>query len=169
MAVVLKFLTIFLARMCDVTLGSLRIIFIGKGKPKIAYCFAFFEVFIWFLVAKDAINGGQLWYVFPYALGYATGTYIGIRINEKFVSGNLGVQVITSEKNDKLIDMLRNRGYAVSVIDVKGREVDNKKYMLFMEINKKKFNEVSKLIKEQDSNAFIVVNDTKFVVNGFIK
>lgn len=169
MEFVLKFIYIFLARMTDVSLGSLRIIFIGKGKPKLAFLFAFIEVFIWFMVAKDVLSGGEWYCVFPYALGYATGTFIGIKINEKFVNGNLGVQVVTSSQNEELIDALRNRGYAVSVVDVHGIDKKKSKYMLFIEINKKKFKELKELIKEVDSKAFIVVNETRYVMNGYFK
>lgn len=169
MEIIGTILYIFLARMTDVSLGSLRIIFIGKGKPKTAFLIAFIEVSIWFLVAKDVLSGGVWWYVFPYALGYATGTFIGIKINEKFVNGNLGVQVITSDRNDKVLDAIRDRGYAVTVIDIKGKDKKKNKYMLFIEINKKKFDELKDLINTIDPTAFMVVNDTRFVVNGYIK
>ena len=121
------------------------------------------------MVAKDVLSGGEWYCVFPYALGYATGTFIGIKINEKFVNGNLGVQVVTSSQNDELIDALRNRGYAVSVVDVHGIDKKKSKYMLFIEINKKKFGELKELIKEVDSKAFIVVNETRYVMNGYFK
>ena len=67
-----------------------------------------------------------------------------------------------------MIDEIRNKGYAVSVIDAKGKDnVD--KYMLFIEINKKNLNNIKAIIKEQDEKAFIVVSETKLVQNGFIK
>lgn len=166
---ILNFLYIYFGRMADVSLGSLRIIFLGKGKSTVTFFIAFIEVTIWFFVAKDVLSGGQWYNVFPYALGYASGTFVGIKINEKFVSGNLDVQVITSSKNDDMIDAIRNRGYAVSVIDVRGKDKKKEKYMLFMEINKRKFDELRDFIKEEDPSAFIVVNDTKYVMNGYFK
>ena len=169
MSFVLHFLYIFCARATDVTLGSLRIIFIGKGKPKQAFLIAFTEVFIWFLVAKDVLSNGNWYDVFPYALGYATGTFIGIKINEKFVSGNLGVQVVTSMDNKGIIDELRNRGYAVSVVNVNGIDKRKKKYMLFIEIKKNKYNELRKLIEELDPCAFVTVHETRYVTNGYFK
>ena len=169
MFLILKFIYIFLARVSDVTLGSLRIIMIGRGKPKNAFFIAFVEVFIWFMVAKDVLATGEWYCVFPYALGYATGTFIGIKINEKFLGGNLGIQVVSSINNKALVEGLRNKGYAVSVVDVKGYDSKNKKYMLFIEIQKNKYNELMKLIEELDSNAFVTVHDTKYVMNGYFK
>ena len=67
-----------------------------------------------------------------------------------------------------MINTLRKEGYAVSVIDVKGQ--DNKgKYMLFIEINNKNFDHLKDIVKSIDEKAFIVVNETKFVQNGYLK
>lgn len=169
MEILLKFLFIFFARITDVSLGSLRIIFLGKGKSKIVFFIAIIEVVVWFSVARDVLSGGELWNVIPYSLGYATGTFLGSKINEKFVSGNLGVQVVTSSNNYELVESIRNRGYAVSVVDVRGLDKTKEKYMLFIEINKKKYNDLTKLIKEEDPAAFIAVNETRYVVNGYFK
>lgn len=161
---------IFVARIADVSFGSLRIIFLGKGKSKAAFILGFIEVFIWFLVAKDVLSSSSPWWVIiPYCFGYATGTYVGSLISERFTSGNLGVQIVTSDKDTKVVDVLRENGYAVSVIDVKGKDKDSSKYMLFIEINKKHFDHLKELVKEVDSRAFIVVNDTKYVQNGYFK
>lgn len=68
----------------------------------------------------------------------------------------------------KLVKALRENGYAVSVIDVKGKN-EGDKHLLFIEINKQTFNQLKNIVKEVDPNAFIVVNETKFVQNGYIK
>ena len=64
---------------------------------------------------------------------------------------------------------IRKEGYAVSVIDVKGQDKDKEKYMLFIEIDKKRFDHLRNLIKELDEKAFIVVNETRMVQNGYFK
>lgn len=169
MAIILQVIFIICARIADVSLGSLRIIFLSKGRSRIAFLVAFLEIFIWFLVARDVLTSGEWWGIFPYSLGYALGTYVGSKINEKYVSGNLGVQVVTSCANIEILEAIRNRGYAVSVVDVKGIEHGKDKYMLFIEINKKKYCELKILLKELDPNAFIVVNETRYVLNGYFK
>lgn len=161
---------IFCARILDVSLGSLRIIFLGKERSLLAFFFGFLEIFIWFIVAKDALQQGNNWWiVLSYCSGYAVGTYVGSIISEKFVKGTLGVQVVTSNHDEKIIDEIRKNGFAVSAIDIKGREKNSSKYMLFMEINKKRFNPLKSLVKELDPKAFVVVNDTKYVQNGYFK
>lgn len=162
---------IFIARIMDVSIGTLRIIYLGKGKSKTAFICGFCEVFIWFLVAKDALNSdsNSWWIVISYSLGYAVGTYIGSYLSEVFVKGNFGVQVITSRQNHRMIDTLRKAGYAVTVMEVQGKEEKHGKYLLLIEINKHSFEQLSRLIKSMDEKAFIIVNETKYIQNGYIK
>lgn len=163
-------LKIFFVRILDVSLGTLRTIFSVKGKSLIASLIGFVEITVWFLVVKEAINtdNNSLWIVFSYASGFAIGTYVGGFLSRHFIEGNLGVQIITDNQNGHLVDELRKDGYGVSVIDVKGQNNDSK-YMLFVEINNKSFNHLKHKVKEIDPQAFIVVNETKYVQNGYIK
>ena len=121
---------VFFGRIFDVSLGTIRTIMTVKGKKIYATTIGFFEVFIWFIIVREALNTNvsSLWIAFSYALGYATGTFIGSTIAEKFIKGTLSIQVITSSKNDKLVNELRNIGYAVSVINAKGK--DNKEKVI---------------------------------------
>lgn len=162
---------IFLVRIVDVSLGTLRTIITVKGRNMLASMVGFVEVFVWFVIAREALNTDvdSIWIAISYSLGFATGTYIGGFLSDKFISGTLGLQVITSSKNTTLIDTLRSKGYGVSVVDVKGRDNKNEKYMLFIEIDKKNISHIKSVIKNIDENAFIVVNETKYVQNGYFK
>ena len=163
-------LEVFFARIGDVTLATIRTIMTVKGRKGIASILGFCELFIWFLVVRTALNvdSDSLWICFAYAGGYAAGTFLGGTLASVFIKGNLTIQVITSLRNDETIETIRSNGYAVSVIDVKGQN-DTLKYMLYVEIDKKKLTEFKKLIKSLDDKAFIVVNETKLVENGFFK
>lgn len=161
---------IFLVRILDVSLGTVRMIITVKGNKLVASLIGFFEILVWFLIVKEALNTTEtsIFIALSYSLGYATGTYIGGILSDKFVSGTLSVQVVLSNDNHKIVDKIREEGFAVSVVNVKGKE-DHDKYMLFMEIDKKKINQLKYLIKSLDSKAFVVVNETKMVENGFFK
>lgn len=162
-------LKIFFVRIIDVSMGTCRTIVTVKGKKLTASLIGFVEVFVWFVIVKEALNTDEtsLFIAFAYAGGYATGTYIGGWLSSKLIKGNFGVQVITSSKDDSVVDILRKNGYAVSVIDVQGQDRSNERYMLFIEIDKNKFKNLKKLIKTLDSRAFIVVNETREVENGY--
>ena len=148
---------IFCARIMDVSLGTVRTVLTVKGKKGYASIIGFIEVLIWFIIVQEAMNTEltSILIAISYAGGYATGTYIGGFISQKFIPGTFGVQVITSIKNSELVTTLRKEGYAVSVIDVKGQE--------------ERFDHLQSLVKSIDERAFLVVNETKMVQNGFFK
>lgn len=171
MVLFLLCIKIFLVRIIDVSLGTVRTIITVKGRRTLASMVGFIEVFIWFIIVKEALNTTEtsIWIAVSYSLGFATGTYIGSLLSDIFVSGTLGVQVVTSKQDNEMISTIRNEGYGVSVVDVKGREDVVGKYMLFIEIDKKRITRLKNLIKKLDPKAFIVVNETKFVQNGYFK
>ncbi len=162
-------LKIFFTRIIDVSMGTCRTIVTVKGKRTLASIIGFVEVLIWFLIVKEALNTDETSILVgvSYAAGYAAGTYIGGWLSATFIKGTFGVQVITSSKDDSMVEKLRNSGYAVSVINVKGQDKTNERYMLFIEINKRKFKHLKSIIKSLDEKAFIVVNETREVENGY--
>ena len=102
-------LKIFSARILDVSLGTIRTIFMVKGKSFISALIGFIEVLIWFLVAREALsNGVNIFIAISYSLGYAIGIYIGSILSKLLIKSNLNVQVITEDNN--LTDKLRTEG-----------------------------------------------------------
>ena len=168
---ILTCLKIFAARIIDVSLGTLRTSFVVKGKTIEPFIIAFFEVLIWFVVAREALNteGNMFLIAISYAGGYATGTFIGAKLSGVLIKGVIGVQVVTKENSSELINKLRDKGYAVSIIELKNDYEGKNKDMLYIQINNNKLKEVTRLIKEYSESAFIVVNETKLVQNGMIK
>lgn len=160
-------LKIFSARIIDVSLGTIRTVFTVKGKNLLAAVIGFVEVFIWFLIAREALNTDNIsiFIAISYALGYATGTYIGGIISKILIKSKLNVQVITDNIN--LVDILRKEGYAVSLVDIKGKDSD--KYLLIIGINNNKYSLLKKKIQELDNDAFVYVNETVYIQNGFLK
>lgn len=163
MNLLLVCLKIFFARIADVSLGTLRMLLTVKEKKFLAMIAAFFEVTIWFLVAREALNEAQqsIFVVLAYAGGFAVGTFVGSIISSRVITGNLKVQVIT-KYNEDIIDTIKKEGFGVS-----GIPTHDKKLMLILEINKKDYNKLKKLIYTIDDRAFISVNETKYIENGF--
>ncbi|MBE6150862.1 MAG: DUF2179 domain-containing protein [Firmicutes bacterium] len=159
---------VFFVRITDVTMGTFRTILTVKAKPIQASMIGFIEVLIWFLVVKEALNtdSNSIFVAIAYAGGFATGTFLGGKLSQKFISGNSSLQVIT--KNKKIIDVISGSGYGVTVIDAKGYN-DAKKYMLLIEVNNKNIGDVKNIIKKLDKQAFIIITETKLVQNGYIK
>ncbi len=169
MSIIVLCIKIFFVRILDVSLGTVRTIITIKGKAMVAALVGFIEVFVWFLIVREALNTDitSIWIAISYSLGFATGTYIGSIISNRFIKGNFSVQVITN--NHSIIKDIRNNGYGVTVVNVEGHNKDLEKYMLFIEVTNERLNNLRQLIKRIDSNAFMMISETKYVQNGYFK
>ena len=171
MSMVLLCFKIFFARILDVSIGTFRTVIMVKGKKNIASVLAFFEVFIWFLIAREALNTRVSSIIIPisYSLGYACGTYIGTYLANRFIKGVICVQVITYE-NQKMLKEIKDNNYGLSIIELM-QEKQTKKYkiMLYIQLKNYKLKELEKIIYKYDKTAFIVVNETKNIVNGYVR
>ncbi len=164
-------LKIFGARILDVSIGTVKTMLMVKGKTIIMVLLAFLEVFIWFLVAREALvtSVDSLFVPISYSLGYATGTLLGTYLSNTFIKGIVGVQAVVEKGNKALFGAIRKHGYAVSVVDLKEDYTGVQRDMLYFQINNRNLKKLLALLHKYDSNAFIVVNETKAVQNGFIK
>ena len=175
MALLLLCLKIFICRIIDVSLGTLKTIVMVKGKTVLSATIALIEGLIWFLIVREALLFetptllSKLYIAIAYAGGYASGTFIGGILAKKFIVGNVNVQVVTSSKNDSMLDSIREAGYAITVLDVNTSLLGKKKYMIFSEVTTKQLDNFKSLIYSLDKKAFIMVHETKFVYNGFFK
>lgn len=159
---------IFMARILDVSIGTVRTIFMVKGKISITSILAFIEVYVWFWVAREALVTKIDSIIIPisYSLGYATGTFIGTFISNKYIRGIIKIEIIINKKNsNELIKKLKEYGYGLSVIELK----DNDNYLIVCQINKKYKKEIINIINNIDGRAFVTINNTNYLHNGFIK
>ncbi|MGN1379466.1 MAG: DUF5698 domain-containing protein [Bacilli bacterium] len=164
-------LQIYFARILDVTLSTIRTFYTLKGKTIFSSILSFFEVLVWFLVARQALNVDldSLWIPISYSLGYATGILIGSFISNNFIKGIENVTIITKKKNDILINTLRNNGFGISIIDLKNDFDNIKKQMLIIEVDKRYLKKLVKIVKSIDKDAFISISETKQIENGVLK
>ncbi|MBU4225576.1 MAG: hypothetical protein KKC71_07125, partial [Chloroflexi bacterium] len=114
-------LLVFLARVIDVTLGTLRIIFISRGKKYLAPLLGFVEVFIWVAVIAQITRGANNIVAYlAYAAGFAAGNFIGMYIEDKLAIGTLVLRIIVPNGADTLIGHLRAAGFGVTSVDAEG-------------------------------------------------
>ena len=163
---------IFFARIVDVSMGTVRTIFTVRGKTIIAGIIAFIEVCIWFVIVKEALNTEvkSIWIIISYSGGYAAGTIIGTFISKKFINSLITIEVFTSHINEENINILRDNGYGVSVVPTKyNYDKKTHKNILFITLNSRNLKKLKEIICEIDKKAFMVINESKIVYNGFIK
>ena len=160
------YLLIFLAKVSDVSLATIRMIMVVKGKRIHAAVIGFFEVSIWILAVGSVLsNLDDPINVIMYASGFATGNYVGIMIEEKMALGSLVVQVISYKKAEELVTILRDEGYGVTVVEGYGRSGVN--HLLNVTIQRKQLGRLNQLLDEHDQKAFVTVMDTRAIRGGF--
>ena len=162
---------VFFGRIFDVSLGTIRTIMTVKGKKIYATTIGFFEVFIWYYVARSALNTPltSIFVPISYSLGYATGTFIGTTLSRKVIKGNTSIQVITSKASKTNLERIRTAGYGVTIIDVYDTYDNKEKKLLLMEVKNRNIKELTNLIKKIDKKAFIKLRETQTIYNGFVK
>lgn len=157
-------LLIFIARICDVTIGTVRIIMVSRGQKRIAPILGFFEVLIWLIAIVHIMQNLDNWvcYIF-YAAGYATGNYVGILIEEWLAVGIVQLQIITRKDPTKLIAALKEAGYGITHHNAEGGASGKWVSVIYSIINRKELDRVVSLIREHNPNAFYSIGDVRFV------
>jgi uncharacterized protein YebE (UPF0316 family) len=155
-------LLIFLARITDVTIGTMRIIFVSRGFRFIAACAGFFEILIWLFAIGQIMNNLDSWinYV-AYAGGFAVGTYIGVTIERWVALGYLVVRIITQRDGTILEGNLRNADFLVTSVDAEGGRGPVK--ILYTIVKRKMLPQVVRLINSTNPLAYYTIEDLRSV------
>jgi uncharacterized protein YebE (UPF0316 family) len=152
---------ICLARICDVTLGTIRIIMVSKGMKSLATGLAFFEIMIWlFAIGQIMQNLSNFANYIAYATGYAIGNYVGVCMEEKLSLGMVMLRIIIKKKADDLIAFLKSGGYGVTRMKAEGAcgPVD----VIFTIIKRRKCKTVVEIIKKFNPNAVYTIEEVKY-------
>ncbi|MBW2637694.1 MAG: DUF2179 domain-containing protein [Deltaproteobacteria bacterium] len=158
-------LLIILARIIDVTLGTMRIIYISRGVKFLAPLFGFFEILVW-LVAIGQImrNLNNPVYYIAYAVGFAAGNLLGIFVEERLVVGRVILRIITQKDATELAKHLRASGYGVTAVDAEGAKGPVK--LLFTVIDRDKTESVVESVQTYNPRAFYSIEDVRRVKEG---
>ena len=153
---------IFLARVCDVSIGTIRIIFVSKGIKYLATFLGFFEILIWLMdISQIMQNLTNVYYYLFYAGGFSTGIFVGILIDEKLSIGTVSVRIITRTDASKLIEGLKNKKYGVTSVDAEGPK--GKVKLIFTVVNRQNIQNVIKIVKKYNPKAFYSIEDIRQV------
>ena len=155
-------LLIFFSRLIDVSLGTIRIIFISRGFKYIAPIIAFIEINIWLLaITQIILNLDNPVYAIAYAGGFALGNFVGMIIEEKISIGTVLVRIITKHDTQKLIECLKSAKYGVTTHDAEG--VNGPVKIIFAVIRRGDLNNIVEHIKQVHPHAFYTVEDVRSV------
>ena len=152
---------IFGARICDVSLGTLRIAFVSKGMRMRAAALGFVEVLIWIIVVAQLIGQLNNWLNFvAYAAGFSAGTYLGVWLESKLKVGTLIIRIISLQNVEELISNLKKAGFMLTRLKAEGSQgpVD----IVFTIVRRRQWKEIKSIIEDFDSDVFYSVEDVKF-------
>jgi len=151
------------ARIADVSLQTLRIIFTSRDQIKLAPIIGFFEVFIWLLAIGQLFdNLTNILYYTAYASGFAIGNYVGIYIDRKLSIGLLNLQLIVMEHPNNLLESLKEEGYGLTVLTAEGYH----NILVQLIIKRKNLKHVLALIEKHYDDAFITLQQVQSVKGG---
>jgi len=159
---------IFCARMLDVGLGTMRIIFISRGFKYFAATVSFFEIFIWLLAITQIMkNLNNYVYYVAYAGGFATGTFLGMWIENKLAMGVAIIRIIFENTASSLIKRFKEEGYGLTA--VQGQGLFNPVQIIFMIVKRNKIKDILEIVKETNPKAVYTIEDVRSVSPAILK
>jgi uncharacterized protein YebE (UPF0316 family) len=159
-------LLIFFLRVTDMTLDTLRVLMVMRGKKGIAWVLGFFQSAIFILAISSVLTHlDNPLNVIGYAAGFATGNVVGMWIEERLAIGHINITIVSSRRGAAIAEYLRDKGFAVTEIPARGK--DGMVSLLSCSVLRKNVEDVRKLVNEVDPEAFITAEDVHPVRRGF--
>jgi uncharacterized protein YebE (UPF0316 family) len=169
-ALIILPLLIFLARVADVSMETIRVIYISRGIKYLAPIIAFFEIIIWLfameVVMSDLTNIANF---FAFAFGFATGTWVGLVIEEKLSIGMVVLRIITTqeEADDEIIAFMEAEHCGVTSLDAKGTRGNVR--MILSLVNRTDLPRITRYLHENKPHAFYSIEDVRYANEGVFR
>lgn len=160
---------ILVAKVVEVSISTLRIIFIGKGLRKPGTLLALVEILLWVFIASRVITGMAETPMkgIYYSIGFALGVYLGSILENRLAVGKVLIQaVIMKDEANTVINALRDNGHGVTSIDAHGKYKEREVLMIFA--NRKNKASILKLISDNDDDALVVAHEVSYLRGGFV-
>jgi uncharacterized protein YebE (UPF0316 family) len=164
----IEYCIIFFAKIIEVSLMTIRTVFISKGKRTYASIIGFIEVLIWLKIVSVVLMGisEDVYKMFVYAFGFAMGNYVGLWIESKLAIGLVTIQAIVDEKiGHELAEYLRKQKVGVTLLTGEGK--DNNKNILILHVKRKIKDKIIEDIEQKVNNAVITVSEIQMVHGGY--
>jgi len=157
---------IFLLRVTDMTLDTLRVLVVMRGRKAIAWILGFFQAGIFVLAISSVLeNLDNPLNIAGYAAGFATGNVVGMLIEERLAIGHILLSIVSPRRGSAIAENLRGEGYAVTEIPARGK--DGMVSLLYVNVLRRNTDRVKKLANEIDPEAFITAEDVRPIRRGF--
>ena len=158
-------LMIFLARICDVSINTIRIIYMLGGRRFTATLLGFIEAFIWLLVIRQVFQHLNNWLCYvAYPAGFATGVYVGMIIEERIAYGKVIVRIITRKDITSLLEYLSQKQFRFTRVNAVGPE--GQENLVFTVLNRENLDNLLTTLKDILPTAFYTIEKVKAAGEG---
>lgn len=156
---------IFLLRLIDMSLDTLRVLFVMRGQRVIVWILGVTTSIIYVVAISNVLTGSKHPFtILCYGVGYATGNVLGMRIEERLAIGFMQVNVVSQNKGREIASALRDRGYGVT--QLKGEGMNGTVDLVSTSVKRKQAKDVRKIIEKIDEKAFITEDSFNPVKSG---
>ena len=157
---------IFVLRVLDMSLDTLRVLVVMRGRRAAAWVLGFFQALIFVLAISSVLNDlDNPLNILGYAAGFATGNVIGMLIEGRLAVGFMQMTIISSSRGAAIAQALRKSGYAVTEIPAHGK--DGKVAVLHCSARRREVDDIDTIVLEADPSAFVTAEDVRPVRRGF--
>lgn len=157
---------IFFIRMSDMSLDTLRVMFVIRDRKLLALILGFFQSSLWVVAISSVLgNLDNPWNIIGYASGFATGNVVGMTIEQRLAIGHSNIRVISSSRGNLIAEIIRRSGYAVTEVPSRGR--DGTVLMILCSVFRRDVDRITHEICDIDKDAFITVEDVRPLNRGF--
>ena len=161
-------LIIFIMRLCDVSIGTVRVILLTRGKKYYAALLGFFEVMTFLLAISQVIkNDLSTWNVLAYCAGFAAGNVVGATLEERIALGFSSVKVFTRNKGTELSAALRQADFGATQMFARGQE--GRVQVVETAVRRREVPYVQRIAIQMDTEAFVVVDQCESVFHGHMR
>jgi uncharacterized protein YebE (UPF0316 family) len=163
---ILVVLIIFLLRVSDMSLDTIRVLFVFRGKKSLAWVLGFFQSLLFVIAITSVLaNLDNPFNIIGYAAGFATGNVVGMLIENRLAVGHIHMTVFSPYSGPRIVDALRKSGYGVT--EVSGRGRNGMVSVLHIAVLRKNVMDVETIVLEMDKDAFITAEDVRPIRRGF--
>jgi uncharacterized protein YebE (UPF0316 family) len=161
-------LLVFLARVVNVSMATVRSLMSMRGQKRLATVISFFESLIFILaISKVLQSASNVWNVLGYSGGFAVGTWVGLKIEDRLALGYAAVQVISQTAGEQIATALREAGYGVT--EMLGEGLRGKVHVITTVASRRDVPAIMELASQVDESAFVTVDDASRVYRGHLQ
>lgn len=161
-------LVIFAIRVCDMSLDTLRVLLVVRGRRAPAWVAGFLQSALWVVAVSSALSQlGNPLNLLGYAAGFATGSVVGLALKERLAIGHNHVRIISSQRGSAIAESLRRAGYAVT--ELAGRGKDGTVSVVTASVRRRDIEPVRREVLQADPEAFMTLSEVRPLHRGYFR